>query len=111
MYTNTIRIFKYVLLHSNAMIDDKCLLYIQLSPSEREAHSGRVYELEEEVGRLKRELIRGREGELYETRGRCEQLTRTIEALEEQLRQQVIMHCIFIFISIYTYRIYQHCNS
>ncbi len=68
---------------------------LQLSASEREAQSGCVYELEEEVGRLKRELVRGREGELYETRGRCEQLTKTIEALEEQLGQQVYA-CIII---------------
>ena len=38
---------------------------------------------------LKRELVSGREGELYELRMRCDQLTKTVETLEEQLQQQV----------------------
>ncbi len=63
--------------------------HTQLPSVETESLCSRIYELEEEVSHLKRELVRGREGELFETRGRCEQLTRTVEALEEQLGQQV----------------------
>ena len=69
----------------------------QLPSAETESLCRRIYELEEEVSHLKRELVRGREGELFETRGRCEQLTKTVEALEEQLGQQVSFTCTWLY--------------
>ena len=52
---------------------------------------------------LKRELVSGREGELYELRMRCDQLTRTVETLEEQLQQQVcacVCVCVGVGVSV-----------
>ena len=46
---------------------------------------------------LKRELVSGREGELYELRMRCDQLTRTVETLEQQLQQQV---CVYVCVCV-----------
>ena len=48
---------------------------------------------------LKSELVSGREGELYELRMRCEQLTRTVETLEEQLQQQVCV-CVCVCVCV-----------
>lgn len=52
----------------------------------------RVFDLEEEVVRLKRELNVNRDGELREAELKNQQLVMSVETLQSQLRQQVHSH-------------------
>lgn len=49
----------------------------------------RVFDLEEEVARLKRELSIDRDGEFRESEMKNQQLVKSVETLQRQLRQQV----------------------
>lgn len=49
----------------------------------------RVYDLEEEVARLKRELSVDRDGELRDAELKNQQLVKSVETLQRQLRQEV----------------------
>ena len=62
---------------------------MQQFSEERHALQTKIFVLEGEVSRLKRESSVSKDSEMFELKMKCEQLVKTVEALEEQLQQQV----------------------